>query len=320
VVELVVGLLVTAGLSPVVRAAMLRHGVLDVPNHRSSHTVAVARGGGLACLGGVLVAVAVAAVRGTSVPWVAVAACAMLSLLGLADDRLTLSPMPRVAIQVLAGGAVGLAAGGVVGLVVGALLMTCVVNVVNFMDGINGITSLTMAVWGLVALLVGRQHDADGLALVGALAAGAALGFLPWNSPVPRLFLGDAGSYLFGALAASGLVLAWGEGAPVLLVAAPLAVYAADTAWTLVGRARRGARLTEAHREHTYQHLTSGPTAWPHLAVAAAVAGLALAITAAWAWLPAYASLLVSVALLAAYLSAPALVSADRRRSSTSGA
>jgi UDP-N-acetylmuramyl pentapeptide phosphotransferase/UDP-N-acetylglucosamine-1-phosphate transferase len=67
VLELVVGLLVTAGLAPVVRTLMLRHGFLDIPNPRSSHTVPTPRAGGIACLGGLVATVTAAAIVGQRV-------------------------------------------------------------------------------------------------------------------------------------------------------------------------------------------------------------------------------------------------------------
>jgi UDP-N-acetylmuramyl pentapeptide phosphotransferase/UDP-N-acetylglucosamine-1-phosphate transferase len=311
VVELVVSLLVTTGMAPVVRAGMLRIGVLDVPNHRSSHTVAVARGGGLACLVGLVATTTLATIRGAEVPWVAVAACVALSLLGFADDQFQLAPLPRLLAQVGAGAAVGWSIGGPGWMVLGTLVTAAVVNVVNFMDGINGITSLTMALWGVVAFLVGRHEQISSLTFLGAVTTGIALGFLPWNAPTARLFLGDSGSYLFGALAASGVLIGLHKGADGALLIAPLSIYLVDAATTMVHRARRGERLLEAHRSHFYQRLTSGPSAFSHQAVAAYAAGLAALVTVALATLPLWAALLVTVGVVAVYLGSPTVA---RRR------
>ena len=128
------------------------------------------------------------------------------------------------------------------------------------MDGINGITATTLGLWGAVTLLEGRNAGIDSLVLIGALTAGACLGFLPWNAPAARLFLGDVGSYLLGGTRGGRLVLAWHGGARITVVAAPLVPYAADVIATLVRRALRRESLTEPHREHFYQVLT-GP--WP---------------------------------------------------------
>ncbi|WP_457253541.1 hypothetical protein [Pedococcus sp. P5_B7] len=311
-VELVVSLLVTTGLAPVVRAGMVRSGVLDRPNHRSSHTVVVARGGGLACLAGLVVATSVATIRGHEVPWVAVTASVALSLLGFADDRVQLPPLPRLLAQVGAGGAVGWSLGGVVWMLVGAFVTAAVVNVVNFMDGINGITSTTMTVWGVVAWLVGRDQGIASLAFLGAVTAGLALGFLPWNAPTARLFLGDAGSYLFGALVASGVLIGLHDGARGALLVAPLSLYLVDEATTMVSRVRRGERLLEAHRSHVYQRLTSGPGGLPHAVVAAYAAGLATLVTAGWV-VGTATGVAATVLACAAYLCSPRLLAAYAR-------
>lgn len=305
-VELVVSLIVTTGMAPVVRTWMLRSGVLDLPNHRSSHSIAVPRGGGLACLAGLVAATCVVTIRGAEVPWVAVSACVALSLLGFADDRFQLPPLPRLLAQVGAGAAVGWSLGGVGWMMLGALATAAVVNVVNFMDGINGITSLTMALWGVVAFLVGRDEHISSLTFLGAVTAGIALGFLPWNAPMARLFLGDAGSYLFGALAACGLLVGLHEGAPWVLLLGPLSIYLVDAGMTILARARRGERLLEAHRSHVYQRLTTGPRALPHLLVAAYAAGLAGVVTLAWAALPPWAALVATIGVMALYVGSPA--------------
>jgi UDP-N-acetylmuramyl pentapeptide phosphotransferase/UDP-N-acetylglucosamine-1-phosphate transferase len=305
---LAIACVVTALAAPAVRWLMLHHGVVDVPNHRSSHTLPTPRGGGWACVAGVVVALAVGVLRDTTVPVMAAVAPLALALVGFADDRRSLSPVIRLASQLVIGAAVGAALGGPVAAVVGALLFPGVVNVVNFMDGINGISAITMAVWGGTALAVGLHWHAPSLWVIGAVTAGAALGFLPWNAPVARLFLGDIGSYLFGALAATGMLIGWHHGAPVAVLVAPLAVYLADTATTLIARTRRREPLLEAHRSHVYQGLVSGPSRLPHLAVSLYAGGLAAAATLAWAYLPMWVAGLATLAVVGLYLSSPVLL------------
>jgi UDP-N-acetylmuramyl pentapeptide phosphotransferase/UDP-N-acetylglucosamine-1-phosphate transferase len=147
------------------------------------------------------------------------------------------------------------------------------------MDGINGITSLIIICWGITALLVGRAHGLELLSVVGAVSAGSALGFLPWNAPVAKLFLGDVGSYLFGGLVAVGLLLGWIGGVHTVVLIAPLALYLADTGTALTKRALRGDSLVEAHREHIYQRLVR-EAGLSHLAVAVTVGVTSMCITA----------------------------------------
>jgi len=275
-------LLITAGSAPLVRRVLLRRRLLDVPNARSSHSAPVARGGGIACALGMATAAVTAQVAGGAVRWDVLGAGLALGLVGFADDRYRLSALPRLGAQVLVGAVLGWSLGGVGGAMAGALLMAVVVNVVNFMDGINGITALTVAVAGLTAVYAGGRYDSPELAILGALTAGSALGFLPWNAPRATLFLGDVGSYLFGALLAGTLMIGVTEGAPVPLLAAPLALYLLDAGVALLRRAARREHLAVAHREHIYQRLVDTFTV-PHLAVALAMAVLSAVVVAAWA-------------------------------------
>jgi UDP-N-acetylmuramyl pentapeptide phosphotransferase/UDP-N-acetylglucosamine-1-phosphate transferase len=260
-----------------VRPLLVRGGVVDRPNHRSSHSVTTARGGGVACLVGVAAGGLVA--HGDT-PWVAIAVAAVLAVVGFADDVATLPAGLRLVLQLLCGGALGLALGGGWGLVVAAVVvLPTVVNIVNFMDGINGITGFTMTLWGATAMVLGTTHDSRALAIVGAVTAGAALGFLPYNIPVARLFLGDAGSYLFGALVSVGLLLAWQVGAPVAVAVAPLGLHLFDTGLTVARRAVAGESLMVAHRQHLYQRLVLRLS---HVKVSLIFVTLALLTTLAW--------------------------------------
>lgn len=280
---------------------MLQRGIIDVPNHRSSHVRPTPRGGGLACLLGVLAALVLAYAAGRTVPWLAASAAIALALAGFADDRFDLAPTLRLGAQVAAGALMGVAAGGGWLVAAGAVLAPVVVNVVNFMDGINGITSLSAGVWGATAWIVGMVAGIEAVWVIGAATAGAAIGFLPWNAPNARLFLGDVGSYLFGGLIAAGLVVGLANHASVVVLGAPLALYLADTGTVLLRRARRGDSLMEAHREHAYQRLSSDLRA-PHLAVSAFLAGLAALITAAWAAVPEFAAAVITLLICSLYL------------------
>lgn len=271
----------TFAAAPLVRALMLRQGMLDIPNHRSSHSLVTPRGGGLACLLGVVTAAIVTALIGREVPWVAVAAATVLGIVGYADDRGSLPALPRLLAQGAAGAAVGAAVGGLWWALLGVIVVPGVVNMVNFMDGINGITGLHVGLWGVTALWLGSRQQVFALIVLGAVAAGSSLGFLPWNMPRARLFLGDAGSYLMGGLVGAGIIYGVHHSVSTALVLAPMTLYFVDTAVTLIRRALDGAPLLEAHREHIYQQLTSG-AGYPHVAVSLTMVALSAIITGAW--------------------------------------
>lgn len=313
----VVLVLVTAGMACVLvgpaRAFMMRRGVVDSPNHRSSHHTVTPRGGGLACLAAVVLGSVAAVLAGAEVEWVGLLAAVVLALLGLADDHLRLPALPRLGGQLLVGGATGWYLGGPVWALIGAGVTVVLVNAVNFMDGINGITALTMAVWGAGSIVVGLMESVEELAVIGSLTAGAAIGFLPWNAPNARIFLGDVGSYLFGGLAAAGVLVA-GTSAPpgearqsaVVPVVAALSVYLVDVFVTIARRAVRRAPLLEAHREHVYQLAAS--RLGDHLPVSIGVAGLSGAVAVVAIVAPLTLTLFVVVVVAALYLCVPALL------------
>ena len=255
-IALITAVVTTAACAPLI--ALLHHkGHHDVPNERSSHAIPTPRGGGIAVLLGAMVACGVAAMAAappwSSATWAALGAAAALAALGFADDVRDLSPILRLLMQVTVGVLAGAALGGLTGALIGAVVIPTAVNMVNFMDGINGLCASHAAVWGIGALLASRAGGGEVLLVLGAISLGGGLGFLPWNAPHARLFLGDVGSYFFGALAGVGLLaavstlgddaapLSAGSVATVLgLVVAPYLLFALDTSAALVGLRRHG--------------------------------------------------------------------------------
>ncbi len=225
------------------------------------------------------------------------------------DDVRTLSPSLRLAAQACIGALVGWIIGGTLLAVFGGLLVLMVtVNVVNFMDGINGISCLTVGLWGVTAFVVGTTHHDHALVPIGAVTAGAAFGFLPANVPKARLFLGDVGSYLFGGLIGVGILVGVRDGIPVALLLAPVSVYLADTAYTLARRAIHRSPILSSHREHVYQRLVSD-AGMSHQSVAALVVAISGAVTTCWVLGENWLSVLGTVALLSGYLGWMAMAS-----------
>ena len=262
---------VTVGLTPLAIAGLHRWNMIDVPNHRSSHSRPVPRGGGIGVVVGAVAGASVAAGR-TTMLGVLVVGAVVLAAVGLTDDRFDLPAAPRLAIQLIVpfvgalvvtdrtGWPLGIA------LVVGTVVVAGYVNAFNFMDGINGISGSQAAIGG--AFLAVLANDAGQSALgVSALAlTGASVAFLPFNAPVARTFLGDVGSYFIGFWLAFSAFALVDAGVSPAVVVAPFLLYLADTSTTLVRRARRGEPLMVAHRDHTYQRLTRH--GWGHVAVA----------------------------------------------------
>jgi UDP-N-acetylmuramyl pentapeptide phosphotransferase/UDP-N-acetylglucosamine-1-phosphate transferase len=280
-------------LTPAFRAAARHWGLLDRPNARSSHERVVPRGGGVAIVVAALLALWLVGGGGIgrAADFGLLVGGLLLALIGLWDDRYGLSPLVRLAAQLaVAAGVVWLVGGldrlplptpldlplGAAGGLVAVVWLVGVVNFVNFLDGIDGIATLQVVVTAAGVSLAGWDPWA---ALLGATVAGAAAGFLPFNWSPASVFLGDVGSYFLGyTLAALPLAAPMASRSQaVLFVALSLWLFLADAAFTLVRRARRGARWHEAHREHLYQQLAPRQG---HARVAAAIGLGSLALTA----------------------------------------
>jgi UDP-N-acetylmuramyl pentapeptide phosphotransferase/UDP-N-acetylglucosamine-1-phosphate transferase len=317
-------LALTLGLSPLLLRALRRLQVLDQPTHRSSHTVATLRGGGLAPA-----CAATAMLSGVPVldpPQRAGLAVVVIGFgaVGLLEDLRGVPPLPRFALQLLAAalalpflltGLTGPPGWQVVFALAVAVWLVAYANAFNFMDGINGISGVQAAVAGLAWFAVGHVQGAHALAAGGLLIAAAAAGFLPFNFPHPRCFLGDVGSYFFGSWIAALVVVALRSGVPPEAAVAPVLLYLADTGTTLLRRVSHGEAWYRPHRDHVYQRLVR--LGWSHARTTATVGGLTAGCAllgglgaAAPAGGRAVAALGLACAT-AAYLALPRLVSAS---------
>ncbi|MDQ7989781.1 MAG: glycosyltransferase family 4 protein [Candidatus Dactylopiibacterium sp.] len=251
------------------RRYALTHRILDTPNARSSHTVPTPRGGGVAIVLAYLLALAgwhVCAGVAGGLFWSLVLGGGLIAGVGFLDDRRGLSAGVRFGCHLLAAaGAVGALGGwpvldlgfarfawGGLGAGVGVLALAWAINLYNFMDGIDGLAAgeavFVAAAGGAVLWLTG----ADGMPLW--LLAAASAGFLLLNWPPARIFMGDAGSGFLGfALGVHALHATVGGRTAIWPWAILLAVFIVDASLTLLRRALRGIRVTDAHRTHAYQ-------------------------------------------------------------------
>lgn len=244
------------------------HRLLDIPNARSSHDRPVPRGGGIAVvvtfLAVIVVASSIVAVAHNLL--LAILGGMLVAAIGLLDDyrevtagrRLVLHTAAAIwAVYWLGGMPDGLLP-GVPAFLVNAIAVLCTVwfiNLYNFMDGIDGIASIetmTACLGGIVLFVVSEPGGAAWIWPAALLASVS--GFLVWNYPPARIFLGDCGSGFLGFMMAVlcmlsaqlGPALFWGW---ILL----LGVFIVDSGVTLVRRMWHRQRLDEAHCSHAYQ-------------------------------------------------------------------
>jgi len=229
----------------------------DIPNERSLHERPTPRVGGWGIVPMVLVAVFALAPD----LWLVAGCTIFLAAVSQIDDRRGLPARVRFAAHFLAVAVLIVAYPAATPwwlLVVLAVSLIWLVNLYNFMDGIDGLAG-GMAVFGFsgyaIAALVG-EPVAPELALVCAASAGTAVGFLVFNFSPARVFLGDAGSIPFGFLAGALGYWGWRLGVwPIWFPAMCFAPFIGDASVTLVRRLMRGKKFWQAHREHYYQRM-----------------------------------------------------------------
>jgi UDP-GlcNAc:undecaprenyl-phosphate/decaprenyl-phosphate GlcNAc-1-phosphate transferase len=295
-----------------------RAAIIDVPGHRSSHTVPTPRGGGIPIVAGLLIA---AGLIGGAIAAVFAFAVAAFGLLGFVEDLRGLPAGWRLIMQAVGATMVAVVlvsrlAGPAAMLVLLAALcaawITGFVNAFNFMDGVNGISGAHALIAGVVYACLGWWHHDGFLIPAGAAVAAGALAFLPWNAGRARVFLGDAGSYALGAALAVLAAYAVRQGIPAEAALGPLVLYIADTAWTLQRRIRARERWLEAHRTHIYQRWCDAGWSHQQVTVAAAATTVLLSLLGA-ASLAGDTALrsaadLAGAAVVVAYLRSPALL------------
>jgi UDP-GlcNAc:undecaprenyl-phosphate/decaprenyl-phosphate GlcNAc-1-phosphate transferase len=235
---------------------------LDHPTERSLHVRPVPRTGGLGIVAGMCCSLGVL-VPGTATVSLGAVALAAVSLF---DDWRHLPVLVRLMAHLAVAFAfLGLGVRGLppVAVVLLGLAIGWMMNLYNFMDGVDGLAGgmgvVGFAAYGAAAWLGG---DAS-LTACGLAIAGSVLGFLLFNFPPARVFMGDVGSVPLGFLAAAIGVLGWDRGLwPLWFPVVTFAPFVVDASMTLLQRALRGERVWQAHRSHYYQRLVL--MGWSH--------------------------------------------------------
>lgn len=261
-------LLASWGLTYVALRYALRRGLLDHPGHRSSHQRATPRGGGIGIVIGFLAGVAILWLVGRLEAPLALSLLgggAMVAFVGYRDDHRSLSPVVRLAAHFAAAlWVVAILAlwrpvlpwnswlPGAWNPVLIVPAVIWMINLYNFMDGIDGLAAGEVITASLTMMAIAGAAGSMSPLLM--FLAASAVGFLFWNWPPARIFLGDVGSGFLGFVLAVIALWSVTRGQATLWQwGIVLAVFLVDASWTLSRRILGGQPFWRAHRSHAYQ-------------------------------------------------------------------
>jgi len=288
--------------TPVVRKLALKVGAVDRPSDRKVHPRPTPTMGGLALFLAIVVGLAVAhqlhfadfqrLFRTSLEPTGVLVACAVVVAIGIVDDIRGIAAPVKLAGQIMAAGLLVLfgvqllyfffpgqgllVLGSDLAVPLTVIWVVGMVNAVNLIDGLDGLAAGMVAIAALAFFIYvfqapspgGLPSGNAGAALLSALAAGAALGFLPWNFHPSKIFMGDSGSMLLGILLAAATIMGVGRNfappsggdlaafsIPVLVPLVILAVPFLDVVLAIFRRMRRGRPVSHADKEHIHHRL-----------------------------------------------------------------
>ncbi|WP_407412452.1 MraY family glycosyltransferase [Acinetobacter sp.] len=248
----------------------LKKNIIDNPNERSSHTVPTPRGGGVAVVCSYLLGLALLIYTQQltfHIGLTLILSGFVIALLGFLDDHGHINALLRLAIHFLVAIAVVISLGGFTNVsvfngfelgfianIIAVLFLVWLLNLYNFMDGINGIASIeaisTTISMAIIYSLLNVSANVDIIWLLSACV----LGFLLWNFPRAKIFMGDACSGFLGLILGILALVALKENIALFcgwIIC--LGVFIVDATYTLIKRVLNGYKMYDAHRSHTYQ-------------------------------------------------------------------
>lgn len=263
-------LVLTAALVPLVIRAARRTGFLDVPGPRKIHAEPMPYGGGFAVAAGFFAALATTPLVESKTIWIFTLGSLVMLAVGAVDDRRRLSPRVKLLAQTITATGVAVAgerleifgAGPWIGGAVTVLWIVAVTNAFNLLDHMDGLSSGVAAIALGAFLVVALQTGQPGMAAAVAPLLGACVGFLLWNFPPAKIFLGDAGSLFIGFWLACLTVsftfyrekyLLYTYGVPLAVLAVPLF----DTLSVVLIRLKRGKPIFEGDTNHLAHRLAA---------------------------------------------------------------
>jgi len=269
-------------LTELIRRYSLKKKLLDTPNERSSHSVAIPRGGGLSIVICFLMVISFSDVVPGNIIFALTGSGLLIAGVGFWDDHGHISAIWRLLSHFMAAAWVLFWLGGGsefqlfgfninagwVGMALTSFILVWLLNLFNFMDGIDGIAaSETIFIAGAGAIFF-WMHGLDDLRYVSLMLAASSMGFLILNWAPAKIFMGDVGSgflgLMLGALAYAGIL----QGISVWVWLILFAVFFVDSGITLLQRMIKREKWYKAHCSHAYQHAAKK---WGHKRVTISV-------------------------------------------------
>lgn len=277
---------VTLLLTPLVRNISVRYGLVDQPGGRKVHEKPISRLGGIAIFVGFFVALGLEAAGEAFLGWGGMlseggsevigvlAGMAVIFFVGVIDDIFTLNPGPKFAGQLLAASIViasglridfvgnpfggGLIALGLLGIPITLIYIAGFTNVINLIDGLDGLAAGITAIAATSFLLLAAQANRFEAAALAAALIGACLGFLRYNFNPASIFMGDSGAMFLGFSLATISLLGVMKSTAAIALAVPLLIIGVpifDTASAIVRRVRHNRPIQEADKGHIHHRL-----------------------------------------------------------------
>jgi Fuc2NAc and GlcNAc transferase len=232
-------------------------GFVDVPNERSSHIIPTPRSGGI---GIVLAFIIIGLFIFKNIIFIILAG--LIGFIGLLEDRYNLSSRLRLFIQALLSFIIIFysinTSNSFILFLFWIIFITGTLNFYNFMDGINGIASLTgivaFALMGYFAYFISNEKEIAFMCMILSIAC---LGFLPFNFPKAKVFMGDVGSSFLGFVFASFVLILSKNLNIFLCLIMFLCTFYSDAIVTFFYRLKNKENLMQAHRKHLYQYMSN---------------------------------------------------------------
>jgi UDP-GlcNAc:undecaprenyl-phosphate GlcNAc-1-phosphate transferase len=263
-------------LTPLVRKVALRIEILDAPTEsHKTHKEAIPYLGGVAIIIGTCLTTYLAIVvsgqgRALSLVSAVLIPAVLMGVIGLVDDVKKLSPWPRfiaqnlfglvIAVILIATSTLGSPTGNIlIDIALTTLWIVGITNSINFFDNLDGGASGTVAISSLFLFFLSLQGEQYAIASLSLVLTGATTGFLLWNKPPARIYMGDAGALFLGILIATltlrfdpnPINLSASFALPILLLAVPIL----DTSVAVISRLRRRISPFQGGQDHLSHRL-----------------------------------------------------------------